>query len=248
MERKVFVSKYSSRRGLRRSLIFERRETNLTLAPEGAGCRMKSHQAVALTLLIPAALLFQATLLQAKDKKPSVPAVFGQARYVYVEAIDGQEFDPNINPDDRIAIADVRDALDNWKRYQLTTSRSEADVVIVVRKGRVAEANVGITPRRGQLPGSAGQPGGIGAGGQIGGEAGPPDDLFEVCPVNTDGTLSSPLWERTMPEGLTAPKVVLLEQFEEAVDKAYPPQPATTPQKSSQQQPTPQQPAAAQKP
>jgi hypothetical protein len=47
---------------------------------------------------------------------------------------------------------------------------------------------------------------------------------------------------------LTAPKVVLLEQFEEAVDKAYPPQPATTPQKSTQQQPTPQQPAAAQKP
>jgi len=208
---------------------------------------MRSYQAIALTLLIPTAVL-----LQAKDKKPSVPAVFGQARYVYVEAIDGQQFDPNLNPDDRIAIADVRDALDSWKRYQLTTSRGEADVVIVVRKGRVAGANIGITPHHGPLQGGAGQPGGIGAGGQIGGEMGPPDDLFEVCPVNTDGSLSSPLWERTMPEGLTAPKVALLEQFEEAVDKAYPPQLPPTPKQTSQQpptqQPTPQQPATAQKP
>lgn len=208
---------------------------------------MKLSQAVALTLLLPAA-----ALLQAKDKKPSVPAVFAQARYVYVEAIDGQEFDPNLNPDDRTAIADVRDALGNWKRYVLTTSRSEADVVIVVRKGRAAGANIGITPHHGPLQGGAGQPGGIGAGGQIGGEVGPPDDLFEVCSVNTDGNLSNPLWQRSMPDGLAAPKVMLLEQFEEAVDKSYPPQPPPAPKQTSQQPPTqpptPQQPAAAQKP
>jgi hypothetical protein len=193
---------------------------------------VKPHQAVALTLLFPSALL-----LHAKDKKPIVPALFGQAKYVYVEAIDGQEFDPNLNPDDRVAIADVRDALDNWKRYILTTSRSEADVVIIVRKGRAAGANVGITPRHGQLPGGVGQPGqpgSMGSGGQIGAEGGPPDDLFEVCQVNTDGKLSGPLWERTMPDGLSVPKVVLLEQFEEAVDKAYPPQPATAPKAQSQ--------------
>ncbi len=210
---------------------------------------MKLHQSVALALLLPAA-----ALLHAKDKKPIVPALFGQAKYVYVEAIDGQEFDPNLNPDDRIAIADVRDALDNWKRYILTTSRSEADLVIVVRKWRAAGANVGIAPRRGPLPGGAGQPGqsgqpgSIGAGGEIGAEAGPPDDLFEVCQVNSDGKMSSPLWQRSMPNGLNAPDVMLLEQFKKAVDKAYPPQPAAAPQKSSQQQPAQQQPAAAQKP
>jgi hypothetical protein len=208
---------------------------------------MKPHQAVAIALLLPAALL-----LHAKNKKPSVPAVFGQARYAYVEAVDGKEFDPNLDPDDRIAIADVRDALDNWKRYILTTSESEADVVIVVRKGRVARGNVGITPHQGQLPGGAGQPGSIGAGGQFGAEVGPPDDFFEVCPVNTDGKLSSPLWQQSMPYGLNAPKVVLLEQFEEAVDKAYPPPPAGSQKASqsqpSQQQPTQQQPGTAQKP
>jgi hypothetical protein len=200
-------------------------------------------------------------LLHAKDKKPAVPALFAQARYVYVEAIDGEEFDRNLDPDDRMAIADVRDALSNWKRYILTTSRSEADVVIVVRKGRAESGIVGITPHHGQLPNGASQPvqqgqpgqpgqqGSIGAGGQIGAEAGPPDDLFEVCPVNTDGGLSNPLWEHSMPNGLNAPDVALLEQFEKAVDKAYPPQPAAQKQQSqaTQQQPA-QQPAAAQKP
>lgn len=209
----------------RRSLISIGAGQPLGLAPTRTRCPMKPHQAVAIALLFPAALV-----LQAKNKKPVVPAVFGQVRYVFVEAIDGQEFDPNLNPDDRIAIADVRDALDNWKRYILTTSRSEADVVIVVRKGRAEGANVGITPHHGQLPGGAGQsgqagqPGSIGSGAQFGADAGPADDLFEVCQVKTDGKLSSPLWEHSMPNGLNAPKVMLLEQFEEAVDKAYPPQ------------------------
>jgi hypothetical protein len=216
-----------------------------TNAPTRARCRMKPHQAVALTLLLPAALL-----LQAKDKKPKVPAVFGQAKYVYVEAIDGREFDPNLNPDDRIAIADVRDALDNWKRYILTTSRSDADLVIVVRKGRLASANVDMAPRRGQMSGGAGQPGqpgSMGAGAEIGAEAGPPDDFFEVCQVNPDGKLSGPLWHQSMPNGLNAPSVMLLVQFEEAVDKAYPPQTASQKQQSqgtqTQTQSTPSPPA-----
>jgi hypothetical protein len=186
---------------------------------------MKLEKAVALTLLIPAALL-----LQAKDKKPEkVPAVFGQARYVYVEAIDGQEFDPNLDPDDRIAIAEVRDALSSWKRYVMTTSRGEADLVIVVRKGRAESGNGGFTPRHGQLPTGAGEPGPFGSGGQVGADVGAAEDLFEVCQVKTNGKLSSPLWQRTMPDGLRAPRVILLEQFEEAVDKAYPPQPAPAP-------------------
>ena len=204
---------------------------------------MKPHQAVALTLFLPVALL-----LQAKDKKPNVPAVFGQAKYVYVEAIDGKEFDSNLNPDDRVAIADVRDALDNWKRYILTTSRSDADVVIVVRKGRLESANAGIAPHRGQMPGGAGQPGGIGSGEQIGGEVGPPDDLFEVCQVNPDGKLSGPLWHQSMPNGLNGPKVMLLVQFEEAVDKAYPPQPPAQKLQSHGTQTQSTQPQPAQKP
>lgn len=208
---------------------------------------MKLHYLIALALVVPSALQ-----LHAKNKKPDVPAVFGQARYVYVEAMDGQEFNSNLNPDDRIAIANVRDGLDDWKRYSITASRDEADLVIVVRKGRVAGAHVGIAPGRIPLPGSGGQPGGLGAG--IGSEAGPSDDYFEVCQVNgADGKLSAPLWHQSMPEGLDAPRVTLLAQFEEAVDKAYPPPPpGPTPQsKQSGQQPgqqTGQQTGQTQKP
>ncbi len=185
---------------------------------------MKIHSAVALTLLFPAVLL-----LNAKEKKPVIPAIFGQARYVYVEAIDGQEFDPNLNPEDRIAIADVRDALDDWGRYTLTMNRGEADLVVVVRKGRAASGNVGIAPRHGQLPGSAGQPGQPGSGAEFGADAGPADDLLEVCQIDPGGKLSGPLWERSMSDGLNAPRVLLLEQFEKAVDKAYPLQPPPAP-------------------
>jgi hypothetical protein len=194
---------------------------------------MKPHRAVALLLVFSAAML-----LHAKDKKPSVPAVFGQARYVYVEAMDGQEFDPNLYPEDRMAIADVRDALEHWHRYILTTQRDQADLVIVVRRGRAASADVGLRPTpagRGQV--GAGQPqaggpiGGASSGSmggpgiEVGGEAGPADDLFEVCQVNESGKRSGPLWERTMPEGLSAPRVMLLQQFKDAVEKAYPSQP-----------------------
>jgi hypothetical protein len=52
-----------------------------------------------------------AGLLRAKDKKPSVPEVFGRAHTAYVEAVDGQQFDRGLDPDEREAIADVQDAL-----------------------------------------------------------------------------------------------------------------------------------------
>lgn len=196
---------------------------------------MKPHRGVVFLLVFCASLP-----LHAKDKKPLVPAVFGQARYVYVEAMDGQEFDPNLNPEDRIAIADMRDALERWHRYILTTARDQADLVIVVRRGRAASAKLGVAPPvgggRGQIGNgrtsagdpTAGDPIGAstrGPGIDVGGEVGPADDLFEVCPVNENGRRSSALWERTMPDGLSAPRVMLLQQFKDAVEKAYPSQP-----------------------
>jgi hypothetical protein len=184
-----------------------------------------------------------ALLVHAKDKKPpKVSAVFGQARYVYVEAVDGKEFDRDLNPDDRMAIADVRDALSEWKRYTIVASRDEADLVIVVRKGSAAAGNVGVTPRRGQMPTGTGLPGVPSAGAQIGGDVGPADDLFQVCQVNPNGKLSGPLWDRMMPDGLRAPRVMLLREFEQAVDDAFPLQPPAA--KAQTQQGSQPQPAA----
>ena len=94
-----------------------------------------------LLLLLPA--LMQA---QKKPKKQIVPAVFAQARYAYVEAVDGNEFDPRVIPEDRDAIANIGNAIRAWGRYSLTMHREEADIVFVVRKGRQAstQGSIGV--------------------------------------------------------------------------------------------------------
>lgn len=193
---------------------------------------MKSIKVIALILF----MLPTFVLAQKKTKKPNVPEIFDHARYVYVEAVDGEEFNPDLYPADRNAIADVRDALHKWGRYNLTIDRAQADLVIVVRKGRLAgaEANGTIGTRGqypqpgsqgGQFPGGQQRPQGPGLG--IGEEIGPPDDLFQVCQLNADGKLSGPLWIRSIAGGLDAPRLALFAQFKNEVEKAYPSAPAT---------------------
>ena len=72
---------------------------------------MKPIQTAALLAFLLPALVS----LQGKTKQPIVPAVFNNARYIYVEAVDGQQFDPRLYPEDRQAIADVQDAMRAWQ-------------------------------------------------------------------------------------------------------------------------------------
>ncbi len=76
-------------------------------------------------------------------KKHSIPAVFDNAHYVWVESTDGDIFTPGLLPADRHAIVDVQNALRNWGRYVLTPDRSDAELIFVVRTGRIAEGKVG---------------------------------------------------------------------------------------------------------
>lgn len=204
---------------------------------------MKPHVAFTLVLSVAGAVL-----LYAKDKKqPNVPAAFGQAHTVYVESVNGQQFDRNLDPEDRMAIADVQDALQAWKRYRLVTQREDADIVIVVRRGnglsRDRDAgpidnpnrgpasspmpnglpNRGVDPNTPPMPGQQ-RPGGPDVGPDM--QTGSVEDLFEVCQVNANGKLTRPLWNRTMQDGLRGPHLFLFEQFRDAVEKAYPSQPA----------------------
>ena len=169
--------------------------------------------------------------VQAKPKKPyKIPAVFNQARYVYVEAVDGDELDPRLDPDDRQAISNVDQALSDWNRYVPTIRRDQADLIFVVRKGRLASATVGgqvgtgsasqgipTRPASGRLPGN---------GLDVAGEVGPPDDLLEVYmpgPNDSHGTL---LWQRTLADGLEAPQLTLFKQLKDEVERTYPVQTA----------------------
>lgn len=194
-----------------------------------------------LVTTIAAVVLIAAPLALAKDKKkdnkPS--ALFSTAQYVYVQAEDGPMMDPNLLPEDRQAISDVLDALQDWNRYVITYNRSEADLVIKVRKGRLATAGLragAMGPPYGQGRGSSQDPAdpsnpnrngsGIGRGVGVGSEAGPPDDTLRVFSAMPDGKLSgSPIWWREMADGLDAPDVRLLRSLRSEVERAYPPQP-----------------------
>jgi hypothetical protein len=179
-------------------------------------------------------LLFFPVPAQSKKKDPVIPALFRHAHYVYVEAVDGDEFNPQLYPEDRQAIADVRHALQTWNRYSLTIRRQDADLVFVVRKGRLAAAKVFAGGRIGsrtpvaptpdqdpnrddtaRYPNSGTE---VGASGQVGS----PDDLLFVDGVNHDGGHGARIWTQSRTDGLNTPEMPLFKQIKDAVDKAYP--------------------------
>lgn len=178
----------------------------------GASMRIRTLTAGVL-LLIPTLLFAQS------KKKKTVPAVFGHATYVYVEAEDGDAFRPGLIPEDREAIEDVRTAIRDWNRYTLTATRDGAELLFIVRKGRLASGRLGVgVGNAGPFPG----PRSTSTAGMAGGEAGPPDDLLEVRMVQPDGKLSGPIWERSQTNGLEPPRVALLRALRDAVEKDYP--------------------------
>jgi hypothetical protein len=61
------------------------------------------------------------------------PKALTNVRYVYVSAFDGDEFNPNLLPEDRSAIVNVQDALRQWGRYVIVYNRDQADMVLMVQ-------------------------------------------------------------------------------------------------------------------
>ena len=89
------------------------------------------------------ALLMTAPILMAKDKT-IMPAIVTHATYVMVTTYNGDELSPRVTPDDRQAISDVKAALQKWGRYSLVYTPNEAELLIVVRTGRLVEGHGGI--------------------------------------------------------------------------------------------------------
>ncbi len=203
-------------------------EQDAAVAPTAEGDSMRRCLPCLLLLL-----LFFPGPAQSKKKDPDVPALFRQARYVYVEAVDGDEFNPRLYPEDRQAIADVRHALQAWNRYTLTIRRQDADLVFVVRKGRLAAAKVfagvhtGARTPGAQMPDQdpnqepARYPN---SGTEVGasGEVGSPDDFLFVDAVSPEGRRGAQIWMQSRRDGLNTPEMALFKQIKDAVDKAYP--------------------------
>ena len=63
---------------------------------------------------------------------PPFPGTLVNARYVYVTSYDGDQFNTNLLPDDRQAIATVQDALQKWGKFTLVYQPNQADIVLMV--------------------------------------------------------------------------------------------------------------------
>jgi len=99
---------------------------------------MKSPTKSALALL--AAFLLVASLTWASPKPsktppqsvPAFPGTLVNARFVYVTSYDGDQFNINLLPEDRQAIATVQDAMQKWGKFTLVYEPNQADVVLMV--------------------------------------------------------------------------------------------------------------------
>lgn len=65
-------------------------------------------------------------------KVPAFPGTLANARFVYVASYDGDQFDPNVLPEDREAIGAVQNAIQNWGKLTIVYRPSEADITILV--------------------------------------------------------------------------------------------------------------------
>ena len=69
----------------------------------------------------------------AADTTPPIPRTLSNARFVYVTAYDGDQFNPNLMPEDRAAIARVQDGIEKWGKLIVVYDPQEADIVLAVQ-------------------------------------------------------------------------------------------------------------------
>src|SRR5580658_3567197 len=93
---------------------------------------MKRFCLVTISLMVLAAISAQATPNPTATKTPVFPGTLANARYVYVASYDGDQFDPNLLPDDRNAINAVQSAIQDWGKLMVVYQPSQADIIILV--------------------------------------------------------------------------------------------------------------------
>lgn len=158
-------------------------------------------------------LLFVFALAVKAEDKNAISAVIKNATYVYVMAYSGDVISPEVLPDDRHAIQNVQSAIEKWGRYKLVYNRGEADLVLVVRTGRLAEVKGGVQVGVGKVGDTTTKS----HGSSIGGEVGDPQDTLEVY-MASQGTNSPPLWRGRAQDGLKAPEMRLVQELRSKVE------------------------------
>jgi hypothetical protein len=93
---------------------------------------MNRFSLLTVSLTVMAAMYAAAAPSPTSTNVPAFPGVLANARYVYVAAYDGDQFDSNLIPEDRAAIGAVQTAIQNWGKLTLVYRPSEADIIILV--------------------------------------------------------------------------------------------------------------------
>ena len=93
---------------------------------------MKRFSFLAICLIALAATSTIAAPNPSTAKVPAFPGILVNARYVYVASYDGDQFDPNLFPEDRGAIGAVQNAIQEWGKLIVVYRPSEADIIILV--------------------------------------------------------------------------------------------------------------------
>jgi hypothetical protein len=93
---------------------------------------MKRLCLVAISLIVLAAIPALAAPNSSTAKVPAFPGILANARYVYVASYDGDQFNPNLLPEDRDAINAVQNAIQDWGKLTIVYRPSEADIIILV--------------------------------------------------------------------------------------------------------------------
>jgi hypothetical protein len=93
---------------------------------------MKRFSLLAISLIGLAAISASAAPNPSAATAPAFPGILANARFVYVTSYDGDQFDPNLFVDDRIAINTVQNAIQKWGKLTLVYRPSDADIIIRV--------------------------------------------------------------------------------------------------------------------
>src|SRR5713101_2044270 len=93
---------------------------------------MKRSSLIAIILIMMTAISATAAPRPNTATVPAFPGTLANASYVYVASYDGDQFNPNLLPEDREAIGAVQDAIQKWGKLTLVYQPSEADIIILV--------------------------------------------------------------------------------------------------------------------
>src|SRR5882724_6791616 len=93
---------------------------------------MKRFSLIAAILIMMTAISALAVPKPNTATVPAFPGTLANAQFVYVAAYDGDQFNPNLLPEDREAIGAVQSAIQDWGKLTLVYEPSQADIIILV--------------------------------------------------------------------------------------------------------------------